>query len=124
MQKHYNNPIVLERADPWVYKHQDGWYYFMGSVPGYQTLELRRAKSLNELGEAEAVTIWHAHKTGNMSQLIWAPEIHFIQGKWYIYFAASDHAEIRDQHHHHRMFVLENEYADPFEGEWVEKGKL
>lgn len=80
MQKHYNNPIVLERADPWVYKHQDGWYYFMGSVPGYQTLELRRAKSLNELGEAEAVTIWHAHKTGNMSQLIWAPEIHFIQG--------------------------------------------
>lgn len=124
MQKHYNNPIVLERADPWVYKHQDGWYYFMGSVPGYQTLELRRAKSLNELGEAEAVTIWHAHKTGNMSQLIWAPEIHFIQGKWYIYFAASDHAEIRDQHHHHRMFVLENEYADPFEGEWVEKGQV
>lgn len=124
MQKHYNNPIVLERADPWVYKHQDGWYYFMGSVPGYQTLELRRAKSLNELGEAEAVTIWHAHKTGNMSQLIWAPEIHFIQGKWYIYFAASDHAEIRDQHHHHRMFVLENEHADPFEGEWVEKGQV
>ncbi|MCY7185891.1 hypothetical protein MK534_09240, partial [Streptococcus gallolyticus subsp. gallolyticus] len=30
----YHNPIVLERADPWVYKHTDGYYYFTGSVPG------------------------------------------------------------------------------------------
>ncbi|HIY57946.1 MAG TPA: alpha-N-arabinofuranosidase, partial [Candidatus Tetragenococcus pullicola] len=37
----YNNPIVLERADPWVYKHTDGYYYFTGSVPGYQSIEVR-----------------------------------------------------------------------------------
>lgn len=120
----YNNPIVLERADPWIYKHTDGYYYFMGSVPGYQTLELRRACTINGLGNAEPVTIWHAHETGNMSKLIWAPEIHYINNKWYIYFAASDHSEIRDRHHHHRMFVLENENADPFEGQWIEKGQV
>ncbi|MFV0560769.1 MAG: family 43 glycosylhydrolase [Enterococcus sp.] len=120
----YNNPIVLERADPWVYKHTDGYYYFMGSVPGYQTLEIRRAKSMNELQQAEPVTIWHAHSEGKMSQLIWAPELHFIHGKWYIYFAASDHEEIRNQTYHHRMFVLENSNQNPLEGEWVEKGQI
>ena len=32
---HYNNPIVLQRADPYVYRHTDGYYYFTGSVPAY-----------------------------------------------------------------------------------------
>ena len=49
----YKNPIVIERADPWVYKHTDGYYYFTGSVPGYQEIEVRRAKSLNELENGE-----------------------------------------------------------------------
>lgn len=120
----YNNPIVLERADPWVYKHTDGYYYFMGSVPGYQTLELRRAKSLNNLQEAETKVIWKAHETGNMSELIWAPEIHYIDGSWYIYFAASNHIEIRDEKNHHRMFVLENKNLNPLDGEWTEKGQV
>ncbi|UVF02926.1 glycoside hydrolase family 43 protein [Streptococcus equinus] len=121
----YHNPIVLERADPWVYKHTDGYYYFTGSVPGYQTIELRRAKTLNGLGEsAEVKTIWHAHESGPLSELVWAPEIHYLRGKWYIYFAASDDAVERSQFHHHRMFVLENESANPMEGEWVEKGQV
>ncbi|MCQ9216448.1 Beta-xylosidase, GH43 family [Streptococcus gallolyticus] len=121
----YQNPIVLERADPWVYKHTDGYYYFTGSVPGYQTIELRRAKSLNELGAAaEVKTIWHAHESGPLSELVWAPEIHYLRGKWYIYFAASDDAVERNQFHHHRMFVLENESANPMDGEWIEKGQV
>ncbi|WP_440913706.1 family 43 glycosylhydrolase, partial [Enterococcus innesii] len=102
------NPIVYERADPWVYLHSDGYYYFTGSVPGYQSIELRRAKSLNELEDAERKSVWQAHESGPMSELIWAPEIHFIADKWYIYFAASDNEEIRNENHHHRMFVIEN----------------
>jgi len=120
----YQNPIVLERADPWIYKHTDGYYYFTGSVPGYQEIELRRAKTINELGTGEIKLVWHAHDEGPMSELIWAPEIHFIQGKWYIYFAACSSATERTAAHHHRMFVLENESANPLEGEWVEKGQV
>ena len=66
------NPIVYERADPWVYLHSDGYYYFTGSVPGYQSIELRRAKSLNELEDAERKTVWQAHESGPMSELIWS----------------------------------------------------
>lgn len=120
----YNNPIVISRADPWVYKHTDGFYYFTGSVPGYKSIELRRAKRLNDLQQAERLTIWEAHEDGNMSELIWAPEIHYIHHKWYVYFSASDDSTVRDRYHHHRMFVLENESADPFEGKWIEKGQI
>lgn len=117
-------PFVLERADPWVYKHTDGYYYFTGSVPGYQSIEVRRATSLEGLENGERVLVWHAHDTGKQSQLIWAPEIHFIHGKWYIYYAASDDAEIRDQEHHHRMFVIENTAETPMNDQWVEKGQV
>lgn len=71
MKTLYNNPIVRQRADPWVYKHTDGYYYFTGSVPGYQVIELRRAKSLNELEHAASLIVWQAHEEGPMSELIW-----------------------------------------------------
>lgn len=119
-----HNPIVLQRADPWVYKHTDGKYYFTGSVPGYQTIELRRGDSLNNLEDGEIKTIWHAPDSGPMKNLIWAPEIHFIDGVWYVYFAASDEENGRSRKHHHRMFVIANENSDPFEGEWEVKGQV
>jgi GH43 family beta-xylosidase len=50
---------------------------------------------------------------------LWAPEIHFLQGKWYIYFAADSGKNID-----HRLWVLENSSADPLKGEWMMKGKL
>ncbi|MBF6625967.1 glycoside hydrolase family 43 protein [Aerococcaceae bacterium zg-BR9] len=125
MVEKYNAPFLMERADPWVYKHIDGMYYFTGSVPDFQSIELRRANSINELGETKEIkTIWKAHETGNLSELIWAPELHYLRGAWYIYFAAADHSEIRNRHNHHRMFVLENTNEDPFKGEWVEKGQI
>lgn len=117
-------PIVLQRADPCAYLHTDGYYYFTGSVPGYQTIEVRRAKQLDQLQDGERVTVWHAHADGPLSELIWAPEIHYINGKWYIYFAASDDAEVRDAKHHHRMFVIECDHESPMTADWQEKGQI
>ncbi|WP_225743852.1 family 43 glycosylhydrolase [Marinilactibacillus sp. Marseille-P9653] len=120
----YNNPIVLERADPWVYKHTDGYYYFTGSVPGYQEIEVRRAKTLNELEDGERASVWHAHDEGEMSKLIWAPEIHFIRGAWYIYFAASPSENPKNDIHQHRMYALECKDENPLTGKWEEKGQV
>ncbi|MBO0488167.1 glycoside hydrolase family 43 protein [Vagococcus fluvialis] len=120
----YKNPVVIERADPWIYKHTDGYYYFTGSVPGYQLIELRRSKTINGLENGERKEIWFAHEEGLLSELIWAPEVHFIDGKWYIYFAASDHPTVRNNEHFHRMFVIENSNENPFDGDWVEKGQI
>ncbi|SFE06422.1 Beta-xylosidase, GH43 family [Paenibacillus catalpae] len=117
-------PIILQRADPWVYKHEDGFYYFTASVPEYDRIEVRRASTIAGLAEAEPVVAWRRHASGMMSANIWAPEIHFIDGKWYIYFAAARTTETNDGLFDHRMFVLENESANPLEGEWVEKGQI
>jgi hypothetical protein len=37
------NPLVTQRADPWVHRADDGFYYFTATVPEYDRLELRRA---------------------------------------------------------------------------------
>lgn len=120
----YANPIVLERADPWVYKHTDGDYYFTGSVPGYQSIELRRAEALNKLEEAEKVTVWNAHDSGEMSHLIWAPEIHYIDKKWYIYFAAASSDQPKNNIFQHRMYAIECTDENPMSDNWIEKGQI
>lgn len=114
------NPLVRQRADPFILRYTDGNYYLAATVPEYDRIELRRASSLNDLGKAEPMTIWRKHDSGPMSAYIWAPELHFIGGKWYIYFAAG--AKAKDWGI--RIYVLENTSADPLSGTWVEKGQL
>ncbi|MCR5045754.1 MAG: glycoside hydrolase family 43 protein [Treponema sp.] len=113
-------PLILQRADPFVYYHTDGYYYFTASTPEYDRIELRRAWSLKALKDAEPLVIWRKHSTGPMSYHIWAPELHFINGKWYIYFAAGRN----EDPWWIRTWVLENSSADPFAGTWEEKGQI
>ncbi|MCD8039063.1 MAG: glycoside hydrolase family 43 protein [Lachnospiraceae bacterium] len=116
----YNEPWILQRADPYVYRHTDGSYYFTASVPEYDRIVLRRARSLGELSEAPEQTIWTKHESGPMSEHIWAPELHYLYGKWYIYFAGGEKDDIWNI----RPYVLECEGQDPMSDAWVEKGKI
>ena len=118
----WSNPVVPQRADPHLTRHTDGWYYFTATVPEYDRLELRRAKTIAGLASAEPKVIWRKHVTGPMGSHIWAPELHFIDGKWFIYFAAGG-AE-KENVWHIRIYVLENAAAHPLDGEWIERGQL
>ena len=80
----YSKLIIPNRADPWIYKHKDGHYYFTASVPEYDRIEIRRARSITALKDSKPEIIWTKHDNGPMSKHIWAPEIHFIDEKWYI----------------------------------------
>ena len=42
-QSLYNKPWILQRADPYVYRHADGTYYFTASLPDYSAIALRCA---------------------------------------------------------------------------------
>ena len=116
----YNEPWILQRADPYVYKHIDGTYYFTASVPAYDTVVLRSSKTLAGLAEAEEKILWRKHESGPMSKHIWAPEIHYLFGKWYIYFAGGE----MDDEWEIRPYVLECQGDDPMQDEWIEKGKM
>lgn len=116
----FNEPWILQRADPYVYLHEDGWYYFTASVPAYDGIILRRAKSLGGLADAKETYIWHKHESGPMSEHIWAPEIHYLFGKWYIYFAGGEKEDVWKI----RPYVLECQGQDPMNDPWKEMGKM
>lgn len=99
------NPFIEQRADPFILRDGSD-YYFIASVPEYDRLEIRRANSLEGLRAADPVVVWRKPESGPMSQLIWAPEMHRINGKWYIYFAAT-HTQALDKlgMFQHRMFA-------------------
>lgn len=115
-----NKPFIEQRADPYVYRHSDGSYYFTASVPAYDRIVLRRAETLKDLASAEEKSIWVKHESGEMSQHIWAPELHYLDGKWYIYFAAGE----RDNIWKIRPFILECTGQDPMSNSWIERGKM
>ncbi|GGX99876.1 glycoside hydrolase family 43 protein [Pseudoduganella dura] len=116
----FDNPLVKQRADPHVTLQPDGWYYYTATVPEYDRIEVRRARSLDALGAAEAHTVWRKHAQGEMGAHIWAPEMHKIDGKWFIYFTAGRADKIWEI----RLYVLECESDDPLRGPWKERGQL
>lgn len=116
----YNQPWILQRADPYVYRHTDGTYYFTASIPAYDGIVLRQSKTLYGLKDAPETMIWKKHESGPMSYHIWAPELHYLDGKWYIYFAGGEAEDVWKI----RPYILECADADPITGTWVEKGKM
>ena len=112
----FTNPLLPSGADPFSF-YKDGSYYYTHTTGN--RVVLWKTKSIAELKDAEQKTIFRPPEGTAYSKNIWAPEIHFIDGKWYTYFAADD-----GHNRNHRMYVLENASPDPMQGEWLFKGKV
>ena len=115
----YNVPFIEQRADPFV-TCVKGKYYFTASVPEYDRIVLRCADTFEGLRTAEEKTLWTKHDAWDMSRHIWAPELHYLKGHWYIYFAASQEEDIWRL----RPYVLECEGQDPMKDAWIERGQI
>ncbi|CAH1208331.1 hypothetical protein PAECIP111892_03091 [Paenibacillus auburnensis] len=104
----YADPFIKYRADPFITRNGDGYYYFTASYPikgdqdpeGYDRIVLRRSRTLEGLGGTvdlygnteegvEEIVIWDEQNAASNHRFIWAPEIHQIKGKWYVLFTAS-----------------------------------
>lgn len=116
----YNKPFITQRADPYVIKAADGRYYFTASVPSYDGIILRCADTLEGLKDAEEKYVWHKHESGPQSIHVWAPELHYVFGGWYIYYAAGDKDDIWNI----RPYVLRCKGEDPMKDDWEECGPL
>lgn len=116
----YNEPWIMQRADPFICRQGNGKYYFTASVPAYDRIVLRCADTLAGIADAEEVTIWQKHASGIMSEHIWAPELHYIDGMWYIYFAGGEKENVWEI----RPYVLECADEDPMTGTWKELGMM
>ena len=112
----FHNPLLSAGPDPWVIA-ANGFYYYMNTTG--RDLTIRRTRDIADLAHGTLRTVWTPPEIGPYSKDIWAPELHRLQGKWYIYFAADDgHNET------HRIYVLENPAADPLDGTWTFRGKV
>jgi GH43 family beta-xylosidase len=108
------NPVVPQRADPWLMKHTDGKYYFTGSVPEYNRIIVRSSPTIAGLGSASEAVVWTRPASGTMGGHIWAPELHHFDGQWHIYFAAGDSSDVFRV----RIYVISTDGADPTSAVW------
>ncbi|WP_238326719.1 family 43 glycosylhydrolase [Paenibacillus graminis] len=118
----FYNVIMQVGADPWVYKHTDGYYYNV--FVNASGIMIRRAKTISGIDAGERSLAWTPVNGTMYSSNVWAPEMHYVQDtdgkfKWYIYFAADNGANAN-----HRMYVLENANENPMTGTWAFKGKI
>ncbi len=80
--KTFSNP-VWDGADPWMVK-QGADYIYCYSVNN--SIILSKSSKMTQKGELK--NIWTAPATGWNHSCVWAPEIHFIANRWYVYYAA------------------------------------
>src|SRR5690606_21073061 len=76
---------IADGAEPRIFK-KDGIYYYCGSGDG--GIYVTQSEKMTDPGERR--TVWKAPEEGWNKMNIWAPELHFIEGKWYIYYAAGE----------------------------------
>ena len=113
----FTNPVLPSGPDPWVIE-KDNFYYYTHTMGN--RIALWKTQKMSELKNAPVQTIWSAPSSGGNSKNIWAPEVHYINNKWYAYYTAGASADLSTQ----RTFVLENSSSDPLTGTWLDKGKI
>ncbi len=118
----YTNPLDDDGADysdPWMIQAGER-YYYCGSTPDNTLIIKRGADSTTLLTKSDHV-VWSAPAGTDYSKELWAPELHFLEGHWYIYFAADD-----GNNANHRMYALRggSDPADPLAGKYTFQGKV
>ena len=92
--------------------------YYFTSQPTADTIYLTAVGQLEDLAHAEPQAVWSSDNEQPFQHL-WSPELHRIQGAWYIYFEADDGN--MDNHH---LYVIRNANDNPLRGTWEMCGEL
>lgn len=105
----YVNPIKAQKgADPWMQYYQGNYYLLTTSFTN--TLVMRKSPTLQGLATAPSIQVWQ-DTTPSRGNNMWAPEFHFVNGRWYLYYSAAQvGAPCCDTQ---RTHVLESVGSDP-----------
>lgn len=121
----YNNTCISLTAeatpDPYITYSQGA--FFLTFTAG-DRVEIWKASSLPGLShQPEKHTIWRPPPDTDHSNDLWAPELHQLQGRWYVYVAAAHPVHGNKSH---RMYVLGGPAAhqDPTHGGWEYLGPI
>lgn len=112
--QHNNNSMC---RDPFITKHS-GKYYHCFTVDS-ASVSIACADTVEELQGAESKLVFSPAEGTEYCKEVWAPELHIIDGKSYIYVACDNGLNCN-----HRMYVLTNNSSDPMQGEYTMLGKI
>lgn len=102
----YEKPY--EARDPYIIKHNNKYYRCY--TEDANSVSVSCADTIDELAYARGTKVYLPEEDREYSKEIWAPELHILDGKCYIYVACDD-----GDNHNHRMYVLENHSSDPMQ---------
>lgn len=124
----FRNPVFMPMPDPYIWREETGqsvvYYPCKSNGSG---VNLGKTNKLTVWGGTSEV--WHCPKDGAIpawnNANLWAPEMHRIDGKWYIYYAAGrPTSETGGSYGTQRTGVLECTSEDPTSGVWIDKGQI
>ena len=102
---------------PYAVRHGDN-YYFIRQADNTKNITITTTTDLTRVADGKSKQVWPlGGKKADTD--IWSPELHYIKGKWYIYFEADD-----GNTDNHEIYVLENTAATPTEGTFRLKGAV
>ena len=114
----FTNPLLPAGADPFV-AQKDGFYYYLHTT--YTDLRIWKTAKMSDLSFANPSIVWRPAATGAATGNLWAPELYFLDDKWYLYYSAGPAGNDLGRQ---RTWVLENSSPDPTQGTWVDKGRI
>lgn len=99
-QDHYEFPVAWHKADPAIGKW-NGKYYFISTndLDGNHSLYIREADSVPGLATAQQHLILDTTMYPHLGNLLWAPELHVIKDRLYIFHAGTPESFFCEQSH-------------------------
>lgn len=129
----FKNPIFQPLPDPYSWRQDTGSevYYYLCKAQG-NSVNLGKSLKMTQPGGTKGVWSLPSGTAGAWNRAnLWAPELHYVRGAWYIYYAAGwpssesqADPDIRSQYGTQRAGVLRCQTSDPYNGSWQDMGQL
>ncbi|KAJ9640696.1 hypothetical protein H2204_003325 [Knufia peltigerae] len=106
-----NTPIAdFDTPDPWMIRHNNSYYltYTCGD-----RVDILMSPNMQDFrSRSHRITAWRPPPNTPWSVDLWAPELHYINGTWYIYFCAAHPGQGNPSH---RTVILRSSSQDPMD---------
>jgi GH43 family beta-xylosidase len=119
----FTNPLA-RGADPSVVLREGSYYLAQSRNRAVWVFRARRLTDLLAVGgQRDSARVWAAPDTGWNRANVWAPELHWLDDRWYIYYTAGRPGPADAPFIHQRSGVLESAGADAL-GSYADRGML
>lgn len=114
----FTNPVFPVGSSPRLI-HHGGYYYYTQTMNDH--VSVWKAPRIADIANAQEHVVYAPGDIYHIS----APQLHMIDGKWYLYFS-SDNGKGGDVRH---IYVMENPAEDPLDGSfkmigWIKTGNV